>query len=344
MNVIDSYLDTLFAPYPTTPNMQRARRELRDMMEDKYTALRADGASESQAVGTVIAEFGSLDEVAPVLGIDAEMGRASAPARSPVSGDNQLRAASPLDPNRALRYADAVRSSRVGRAAAMALFILSPVPLLLLLAMFGDEPEPASSAAAGVGVVAILVLVLIGVLLNMRRGSRLAEFQDIQNHDFVPTARIKSVAEDLRATYGRQMSRGWMIAVSLWVLSAVPVIALSLTAGDNSALPLVGVVLALTMVATGVVVSTMTTWADSVAEILLQEATEDDEAAMPPAIRAVLAVYWPVVVAIFLAWSFLGDAWGQSWVIWPIAGVLYAGVLALGRALRTNQDTAGPRG
>ena len=39
------------------------------MMEDKYTELKNEGKSENEAVGTVIAEFGNLDELAEDLGI-----------------------------------------------------------------------------------------------------------------------------------------------------------------------------------------------------------------------------------------------------------------------------------
>ena len=61
MNVIDSYLDTLFAPYPDTPRLREARAELRTMMEDQQDGLMEEGLTESQAVGRVIAEFGSLE-------------------------------------------------------------------------------------------------------------------------------------------------------------------------------------------------------------------------------------------------------------------------------------------
>ena len=38
----------------------------------------------------------------------------------------------------------------------------------------------------------------------------------------------------------------------------------------------------------------------------------------------VIGAYWCIATAIFLAWSFLADAWEISWVVWPVAGVLFA--------------------
>ncbi|MDR1733769.1 MAG: hypothetical protein LBR73_02695 [Oscillospiraceae bacterium] len=39
---------------------------------------------------------------------------------------------------------------------------------------------------------------------------------------------------------------------------------------------------------------------------------------------AVAAVYWPLVTAGYLAWSFISDRWDRSWLIWPIAALAYA--------------------
>jgi len=45
--------------------------------------------------------------------------------------------------------------------------------------------------------------------------------------------------------------------------------------------------------------------------------------------ETVSTVYWLTVVAIFLGWSFVTDGWHSTWVIWPVAGVLYAAVMVL---------------
>ena len=40
-------------------------------------------------------------------------------------------------------------------------------------------------------------------------------------------------------------------------------------------------------------------------------------------------VYWLVTTAIFLAWGFRTDGWGDAWIVWPIGGVLYGALAAL---------------
>ena len=70
METIRNYLNAMFAGLPDTPEVRRAYEELAAMMEDKYTELMEEGLTENEAVGTVISEFGNLEELAQTLGIE----------------------------------------------------------------------------------------------------------------------------------------------------------------------------------------------------------------------------------------------------------------------------------
>ncbi len=68
MDTIMSYLETMFARLPKTPEVERIKQELEMNMEEKYHELIADGKTENEAVGTVISEFGNIDELTDELG------------------------------------------------------------------------------------------------------------------------------------------------------------------------------------------------------------------------------------------------------------------------------------
>lgn len=70
MEAIREYLHNLFMSLPETPEVLRAKAALLEMMEDKYDELVSQGKSEKEAVGTVISEFGNLEELAEELGIE----------------------------------------------------------------------------------------------------------------------------------------------------------------------------------------------------------------------------------------------------------------------------------
>jgi hypothetical protein len=72
MDTIRIYLENMFANFPKTDEVLRAKEELLSMMEDKYNELIAEGKPENEAVGVIISEFGNLDEIAQSLGLNKD--------------------------------------------------------------------------------------------------------------------------------------------------------------------------------------------------------------------------------------------------------------------------------
>ena len=70
MKVIREYLDSLFLSVPMTPETTKAKEDLLVLMEDHYQALIAEGKTEAEAIGTVISEFGSIDELLDELNVE----------------------------------------------------------------------------------------------------------------------------------------------------------------------------------------------------------------------------------------------------------------------------------
>ena len=69
MDQIKEYIKNLFRGIPETPDVLRAKAELMEMMEDKYEQLLQEGKSPQEAFGTVVSEFGDLEELSEAMGI-----------------------------------------------------------------------------------------------------------------------------------------------------------------------------------------------------------------------------------------------------------------------------------
>ncbi|MCL2352406.1 MAG: permease prefix domain 1-containing protein, partial [Firmicutes bacterium] len=69
MDAIETYLDNVFAAFPQNKRVLALKKEMLANMEEKYHALKQQGKSENEAVGTVISDFGSIDEIAAELGV-----------------------------------------------------------------------------------------------------------------------------------------------------------------------------------------------------------------------------------------------------------------------------------
>ena len=118
------------------------------------------------------------------------------------------------------------------------------------------------------------------------------------------------------------------------VLSAVPIF-VSLAFEDSLATVIsVGILLAI--VATGVFLLVNSSIKMGALQKLLQEGeyTKDNkEKNNNPIVQGVSSAYWLVMTAAYLAISFLTNAWHITWVIWPVAGVLFGATISIVKAV-----------
>ena len=45
-------------------------------------------------------------------------------------------------------------------------------------------------------------------------------------------------------------------------------------------------------------------------------------------------IYWCIAAAVYLGWSFITMDWHITWIVWPVAGVLFGAVIALANIIR----------
>lgn len=72
METIKTYIDNLFETVPNTEEVENIKSDLLDTMTDKYNELKNEGKSDNEAVGSVISEFGNIDELLDELNIKHE--------------------------------------------------------------------------------------------------------------------------------------------------------------------------------------------------------------------------------------------------------------------------------
>ena len=332
MNVIIAYLETMFSAYPATPRMTEAKAELLAMMEDAYAAARAAGMSENEAVGKVITDFGNLDELAPALGIDHELQPGTAaptlaqPHTAPAPAQAPPQARPVLTADAAQAYAEARKATAPRLGLGVALIVAGVAPLVMLTTAGGlPGITMNSNVATFIGLMALVACVAAGVLTLVGRAQRLAPFSNIELGASVVTPDVRAWAADLAASHAHTRNTRLQIAVGIWILALAPILAVTVLPDGFAGLALGCSLLG---VAAGLLVFLPANWAHGTHAILTADAVS-----VSPTEHSIVGViasfYWPLVVAAYLAWSFIGSAWGTSWVIWPLAGVLF-GALAAG--------------
>ena len=214
------------------------------------------------------------------------------------------------------------RGSRIV-ANATSLCILSPVPLIVLGTMTEDH------TLVGFSLVFLLVLVAIAVYLFVNYGIRDASMQHLEKESLETEYGVSGMVRERRKQYEPAFTRNIAIGVVLCILSVIPAIMAGVMEADDSTGG-ISVGLLLIIVSIGVNILIRAGMIKSSYDTLLQEGEyTKEEKHLKKKTDSFSGAYWCLIVAIYLGWSFSTNNWKFTWIIWPVAGVLYAAVLGL---------------
>lgn len=205
------------------------------------------------------------------------------------------------------------------------LCILCPVLLIFLNGLaegnVGGIPETAASA---IGLVALFIQVAAGVFLFIQTGSKTERFDYLEKEEFETAYGVIGLVKEKKAAYEPTYVRFLSLGIILCVLSPLPLIITALM-NEANVLVISMTALLLCMVAIGVYMIVRVALVKSSYEILLQEGDyKKTEKKKSKAVDAASGIYWCVITAAYLAWSFFTNDWKFTWIVWPIAGVLFA--------------------
>lgn len=286
-NYFDAYLDGMFAGYPDTSDTRAARRDLRAMMDDKYEDLTASGMTTNTAIGSVIAEFGDLDEVAPLLGLTT----------------TDLDDSTIITPENARSYLTASYQQRLRRSIGIGLLISSPAPLLLFLAirLFTGPGSSAASALFAVGVFLSLVFVGAGIALLMRVKNALDPFQPISQSRLLTTSSARETVREWRD--GHQLRQGLITALgrATLIVSPLPlIVAITIAYYHNSSIG-IGLAAMVFLLGCGCAAYAYDNATRTAEREILQEGIYSPARRTQRKWRSPLAIcYWVVVIAILM--------------------------------------------
>lgn len=210
------------------------------------------------------------------------------------------------------------------------LCILSPVPLLLLTgAQEVHWIRMTEGQASGFGVALLLVLVAGGVFLFVTGGMQREPYEGLRRESLDTAYGVEGLAREKREAFRGARNRGLAAGVLLCIVSAIPVLLAEVLpgAGKNAMLGCAGVSLLLLLVGIGVFEIVLVSGVWDSFQVLLEEGAFSR--ANKRSSRRYGGIYWSLATALYLLVSFLTGAWQSTWVVWPVAGVLWAVVCQL---------------
>lgn len=233
-------------------------------------------------------------------------------------------------------YLDLVRNIAGKIALGVALCILSPAALICLAGLSDEEggfviPE---AAAIGTGMTILLLMVAVAVALFIYYGRKLDAYDFLEKEPIELTYGVTGAVEKHKSKYESAHSVSLVTGVALCILSAVPIMVTA--AFDNGGMAvIIGVDLCLALVALGVFFLVRTLCVFEAFQKLLEEGDYSRKKKIENEKNDALStVYWCVITAVYLGWSFYTMEWHRTWIIWPCAAVLFGAVAGISALIR----------
>lgn len=239
-------------------------------------------------------------------------------AASSVQNDNG-EALYPVSLELANEYMDQKASAAVKIAFGVMLCIMSPILLIFL-----DGANEAytmsftTNQAMMSGLTALILMVGVAVALFIVNGIRLKKYEPLEKEPLDTAYDVDGVVKEKQAGFERAHTRDMTVGIVMCVLSCLPIfIALILNKRAEF-----GVCLLLFIVAIGVflIVRTSIIWGSY--NVLLEQG--DYTRPKKAVEKRIGGIYWGIVMAAYLLISFVTFRWESTWIIWPVAGVLYS--------------------
>ena len=224
-------------------------------------------------------------------------------------------------------------------ALAVFLLIISPVALIMLGA-FSEYGvlDISENAAGGIGVIILLLLVAGAVSIFIIYGMKNQPYEFLEKENIDTAYGVTGMVREYKERCAAVCSTQIVLGVVLCILSVLPLFG-ALCVTENELVILLCVCLLMVIVAVGVVFLILAGMNRGAANMLLQEGDYSREEKKRNRLTSTAAgVYWLLVTAGFLAWSFVTGAWDRTWIVWPVAGVLFPAVMAVVGAIRSKNE------
>lgn len=310
METIKSYLDAMFSNMPNTPEVKKAKAELFSMMEDKYNELIAEGVSENAAVGTVISEFGNLDDLAEDLGLAKEVEEVHERQQQPkrfVSIDE------------ATEFLRAEKKKALLIATGVLLCITCVCWPIVTDSVWGFMNIDMYGAAM------MFVWIAIGVGLFVYSGFVGSDFSFLKKEPCQMDMATTDMVKEKKAEFKPITAAAITLGCALCICAVVPIMIFDIDIFATFIFIMVGIGVWL-FVYSGIINSSFDTLLDAgnvVRKDRKSNGNEEDVEYVSKGAKILMESYWSIVTCLYLIISFTTFNWGSTWIIWVIAAIAH---------------------
>lgn len=208
-------------------------------------------------------------------------------------------------------------------ALGVALCILSPIMAIVSEMLFENTP------LEDAGAILMFVLVAAAVGLFIYAGSLMKKFEYMEKECLDTEYGVDGMVREKREREQSKNTMHTIIGVILCILSVIPPILCDMLFSD-SALEDIGTVFLFMSVAAGTFLIVNSGIINSGYNVLLEKDRYSREKKINVGNSLVaMGIYWSIVTALYLGYSFITFNWHISWIIWVVAAVLSPAVILI---------------
>lgn len=221
------------------------------------------------------------------------------------------------------------KSASVRIALGTFLCVLAVIPLLILGAATEVSAYNISeNVAAGVGLTVLFIIVSIAVAIFIFCGSKNAPFDFIDKEPFETEYGVVGMVKERQKAYKNIYTKCNVIGACICILSPIPLFIGIFTEKEFFTVIMLIITILLAGIGAVFFIISGIRWA-SMQKLLKEGEFTPQEKRRGQIKERVSTVCWLSATAVYLGWSFLTNAWGNTWIVWPLAGVLFAVVMCI---------------
>lgn len=219
--------------------------------------------------------------------------------------------------------------------------IVSVIPLLMLggLSEYGTPPID-ENLAGGLGMIFMLAIVAGAVGIYLHTHFQSSAYKFLEEERFETEYGVVGMVREQQKAFRGAYTKLNIIGVCLCILAVIPLFVGAALQNELLMVILLNVLIFIIAIAVFIFVIAGVRWG-SMEKLLGEGDFTEEKKSRRRLSGAISGVYWSVVVAVYLAWLFLENMPekrdSRAWVVFPVAGVLYAAVLGVARMIEKRR-------
>lgn len=232
------------------------------------------------------------------------------------------------------RYMNVMARNAYKIANGVTLCILAPV-LLIFMAGYSEASSWLSeNAAAGLGVIILLGMIAWAVGIFIMTDKHTEDFEFIKDAEFELAYGVSGVVNERKKAYSDRYTKNMIIGVGMCIVSACPLMfAAMFDAPDMTYIYMVCLLLIIVSLCVRFLIIAATRM-ESYDRLLKKGDYTKEKVELEKKTSGFGGFYWPLVVAIYLAISFVTEDWHISWLVWPVAVLVFISI----KGILRNRD------